>query len=325
MARYNDERMDTLTLPLKRLSRPDNPRSFRLTDRDLEILLFVSRVRFATSDQVVRYLTMLDPATSADNVLRRLQLLFYHSYLDRPRHQHLQLSSFSHFVYGLGRKGARQIAQQAAHINPELDWSAKNKRATTPHILHTLETTEAMLHFERACRGRGDVRLIDHHELLPYFPAATRDLADPFRLRVTIQHEHRPLPLNATPDRLISIVLPDEHRFNFCVEIDRGTMSVAARRLTNKSSFGRKIRAYYAAWQQQRHTEQWGFKGFRVASIVPSEKRIASMLTVQKKITGDRAAGMFVYTTPERLSVNGAFGPIWISAEGNGVSLLDRR
>ena len=105
------------------------------------------------------------------------------------------------------------------------------------------------------------LRLLDHFDLLPYFPAATRELVDPFRLRVTVQHEGKPVALNAIPDRLVSLVLPDNRRHNFCIEIDRATMSVAARRLSGKSSFGRKIRAYYAAWQQDRHRDQWGLPG----------------------------------------------------------------
>src|SRR6185312_15764785 len=159
MARYTDKRMLTLTPQLKRLSRPDNPPPFRITDRDLEILRTVARYRFMTSEQIARYLIMLDPATSSQ--------------------QHLQLSTFSHLVYGLGREGARAIVDAAPHIDPHLEWSTKNARATTPHIVHTLETTEAMLHFERACRARGDLGLLDHHDLIPYFPAPTRDLADP--------------------------------------------------------------------------------------------------------------------------------------------------
>jgi|KBSSwiStaDraftv2_1062776.scaffolds.fasta_scaffold44592_3 hypothetical protein len=322
MARYTDKRMLTLTPQLKRLSRPDNPPPFRITDRDLEILRTVARYRFMTSEQIARYLIMLDPATSSQQVLRRLQLLFYHCYLDRPRQQHLQLSTFSHLVYGLGREGARAIVDAAPHIDPHLEWSTKNARATTPHIVHTLETTEAMLHFERACRARGDLGLLDHHDLIPYFPAPTRDLADPFRLRVAVEHDGHTVALNAIPDRLVSVVLPDNRRYNLCFEIDRATMSIAARRLSGKSSFGRKIRAYYAAWQHDRHRDQWGFQGFRVLSVVPSEQRIKGMLTAQRKITSNRAAAMFLYTTPQRLAEHGAFAPIWISADGDGQRLL---
>jgi hypothetical protein len=139
---------------------------------------------------------------------------------------------------------------------------------------------------------------------------------------VTVQHEGTPVSLNAIPDRVVSLVLPDNRRHNFCIEIDRATMSVAARRLSGKSSFGRKVRAYFAAWQQDRHKEQWAFQGFRVLTVTPSESRIKSMLTVQRRLTHNRAAAMFLYTTPQRLSEHGPFAPIWISADGDGQRLL---
>jgi len=324
MVRYTDEHMQTLTPQFKRLSRPDNPPPFRITDRDIAILRMVARFRFATSEQIVRYLMMLDASTSHQQVLRRLAGLFYRQLLDRPRQQHLQLSTFSHLVYALGREGARAIADNAPHINPHLEWAAKNARATTPHIVHTLETTDAMLHFEHACHQRGDVRLLDHWDCAAYFPAATHDLVDPFKLRVTVQHEGKPVALNAIPDRLISLVLPDNRRHNFCVEIDRGTMSVAARRLSGKSSFARKIRAYHAAWQQDRHKEQWGVQGFRVLTVTPSENRIKGMLTVQRRTTANRAGAMFLYCTPARLAEHGVFAPVWISADGDAQRLLQQ-
>jgi hypothetical protein len=314
--------MQTLTPQYKRLSRSESPRSFRITDRDREILRTIARFRFMTKRHVVRYLAMLDPTTSAQHVGRRLQWLFDNRYLDRPRQQEHELSSFDHLVYALARNGADLIADSVPYINPNLEWSTKNTRATNPHIRHTLETTDAMLHFESACRARGDVRLLDHFDCIPYFPAPTRELADPFRLRVTVQHDGQEIALKAIPDRLASLVLPDNRRHNFCLELDRGTMSVAARRLSGKSSFGRKIRAYYAAWQQECHRTQWGMLGFRVLSVVPSESRIKGMLTVQQKITNNRAAAMFLYTTPQRVAERGVFAPVWISADGDGQRLL---
>lgn len=322
MPRYTEKHMQTLTANFKRLSRPDNPPPFRITDRDLAILRMVARFRFATSEQVIRFLALREAATSHQQVLRRLAHLFWRQFLDRPRHQHLQLSSFSHLVYGLGREGAHLISDTNPHINPNLEWSAKNARASTPHIMHTLETTEAMLAFEQSCSQRAGFRLLDQHELIPYFPAETRELADPFRLRVTIQHEGATLALNAIPDRLISLVLPDDHRHNFCIEIDRATMSLAARRLSGKSSYARKIRAYFAAWEQGCQRAQWGFQGFRVLSIVPSESRIRGMLTLQRKLTGNRGAGMFLYSTPARIAAHGVFAPIWLSTNGDGQRLL---
>jgi hypothetical protein len=309
-----------VTLP-KRLVRPSNPRAFRITDRDIEILRAIARWRFLTSEQIVRYLIMRDGAASHQHVLRRLNALFAHAYLDRPVQQHVQLSGFLPLVYALGRRGARLLAEIGDSADPNLQWTLKNARATSVFLLHTLETAEVMLRFDAAMRERG-LRLLEHDDLRPLLPAETQALDDPFRLRVTTRIEGRPVPLNAIPDRLFSVVLPDDRRLNFALEVDRGTMSVGARKLTKKSSFARKVHSYYAAWLQRRHREQWGFASFRVLTVAPSEKRIRGMLTVQRRITQDRLGALFLYATPERLHAHGPLGPAWLSAEGDAQCLL---
>lgn len=309
-----------VSLP-KRLVRPQNPRPFRITDRDTEILRAVARWRFLTSEQIVRYLVMLDGAASHQHVLRRLNALFAYGYLDRPVQQSVQLTAAFPLVYALGRRGAKLLAELGEATNADVQWTLKNARATAVFIMHTLETAEAMLRFEVAARERG-LRLIDHDALRPLLPAETQALDDPFRLRVTTRIEGRPVTLNAVPDRLCSLVLPDNRRTNLAIEIDRSTMVLAARKLTGKSSFARKVHSYHAAWLQRRHREQWGFASFRVLTIAPSETRIRGMLTVQRRITQDRLGALFLYSTPQRLQTHGPLGPAWLSAEGDDQCLI---
>jgi len=323
---YNGD-MATMTAPtlLKRLSRPENPpSSFRITQRDVEIVRAVARFGYLTSEQIIRYLIVLFGPMSHQQVLRRLHILFDSHYLNRPEHQHLQLSSFSHFVYGLGREGAHLLARLGDPVDPRLQWAAKNSASAT-HLMHTLETAQTMLEFERACRSTANLQLLDHAALLPHVPDATRELDHPFRLRVTTQHDFKKVAINVVPDRVFSIVLAAEQRHNFCLELDRGTMSVAARRITSKSNYARKILGYYEGWKQQRHRDQWGFQGFRVLTITPSETRIANMIDAQRDITGNRVAALFLYSTPERIAAKGALGDVWMSSEADGISLLDRK
>jgi hypothetical protein len=335
--------MDMLTMTSarshKRLSRPENPPSFRLTDRDISIVRAVARWRFMSSDQIIRLLTGLsndqlaailaDKPWAFQQVLRRLYLLSSHHYLDLPPHQVMQLAAFAPFVYGLGREGARLLAELGDPVDPRLQWTTKNARATSVFLMHTLETTEVMLAFELACRARSDLRLIDQPDLLPYFPAATRELDDPFRLRVSVQRDFKNVPLNVIPDRVFSFAYPNGTGHHFLVEIDRGTMDVGHRskrlHLVGKSTFKRKQIAYFEAWKQDKHREQWGFRGFRCITVSPSETRIQNMLEAQRQVTNDTAGGLFLYTTPERLATAGAFGDVWISSESDGISLLDRK
>ena len=328
----------TSTTPIKRLSRPAHPRSFRITERDSAIVRAVARWRFMSSDQIIRFLTGLSSEDLSavlkqkpwafQQILRRLFLLSSHHYLDLPPHQIMQLAAFAPFVYGLGREGARLLAERGDHVDPRLQWTTKNSRATSVFLMHTLDTTEFMLACDRACRDRSDVRLIDQPDLLPHFPAATQDLDDPLRLRVTVKRDVKHVPLNVIPDRVFSFAYPDNTGHHFALEIDRGTMDVGHRskrlHLTGKSTFKRKHLAYFEAWKQHRHREQWGFRGFRVLTVTPSETRIHNMIDAQRQITNDAAGGLFLYSTPERIAAEGPLGPAWVNAAGERVPLFER-
>lgn len=310
---------------LKRLSRPEEPRGrFQLTERDVEIVRFIARVRFASLQQIVDYLALTEPTTSYQQVSRRVMGLFDRSYIERPEQQYLQLRTSSSLVYGLGKQGAHLLAAAGFPIDPHLQWAGKSSRASNVHINHTIETTEALLAFEKACRALPGYRFLDHADLLTTFPAPTRQLHDPFRLRITVQDGFKAVPLNVIPDRLCAIARPDGKRHNFPLEIDRANMSVDARTLTGKSSYRRKLTAYFAAWEQAKHAEQWAMQSFRVLSIVPSHARIENMLTMQvEKVTHGRVPNLFLYTTPQRIAEHGALSPIWRSAERDNISIIE--
>ena len=316
------------TAPMKRLTRPENPQQrFTITDRDIAMVRFVDRVGSASSDQVARF-----AGGSVKNVGNRLKLLFFFGYLDRPLQQRTHLSAFfdrgnAPLIYSLGRTGARLLADLGDPINAHLSWSLKNARATAPFLAHRIETTAFVLHLILACRAASAPRLLDHHEQLAFFPEKTRESADPYRLRVTIPSGafNKPLSVSVVPDRLVSLAYGDNTRHNFACEIDRGSMPVKSKSIAGRSNYRRKLATYYHAHLQDCHTTQWGFQGFRVLTIAPSEARIAHMIAAQREVTNDRLTGLFLYSTPQRLDESGALAPIWMTSERDGVSLLDRK
>lgn len=312
------------TRPLKRLSRPETPPPFRITPRDIEILRAVARFRFLSSEQIVRML-----GASAQPILVRLKLLFYHAYLDRPDHQRAQLSAFFDegnppLVYGLGREGARLLAELGDSVSDKLDWTTKNGRATVHFLAHTLGIADAMLAFDAACAKRANVRLIDHHALLPLMPEATRASHDPFccHASVKVKASRETLSIAVVPDRLFSLAYPETTRNNFALELDRGTMDIRAKTLKGKSSFRKKQLAYFHAWKAGEHTKAWGFQSFRILTITPSENRIENMIAAQHDVTEGSASGLFLYTTPERIAAHGALGAAWVSGSRERVALV---
>lgn len=323
VAPYNSAMSRLAVRPLRRLSRPEAPPPFRMTGRHIAIMRALVHYRHLSSDQIVRIV-----GGSERGVGNNLRSLFWHGYISRPPSQNTYLIAFFDegnrpLVYGIARKGVRFLAELGDDVDERLDWRGKNNR-TAIFLAHTLEVSSTMMHFAAACGGEGAPRLLDHGELIPFFPEPTRGLKDPFALRVTFMHERKPLTLTVVPDRLCSLVYADNTRHNFAIEQDLGSMSVGTKstRLVGKSSIRKKQIGYFNAWKQRRHTEVWGFQSFRCLFVVPSEARIHSMLKCQREATNGTAPGLFLYTTPQRLAANGALGPAWISSTTDNISLL---
>jgi hypothetical protein len=315
--------MQTITpLPLKRMTRPATPPNGQLTPRDLNILRALDRFRFLSSAQIAELV-----GGSAQGVLRRLQFLFYIGALTRPPQQHLQLAAFPDqgnrpLIYGLDAAGADRLAQEDPSISRR-DWKVRNGQASNFFLQHTISTADIVLAFERACRERGDLELIDQQQLRPHFPQATLDLKHPLRLRLEIPRQRKP-PIKTTvaPDRLIAVRrIKDKAALWFAIENDLATMEIAG---SGRARYRRKLNAYYHATRANRHTAQWGCKqSFRVLTVTPSLKRIEHMIEAQREVTNDSVPGLFAYNTPERIAEHGALAATWITSKHpEGISLV---
>src|SRR5271166_5080559 len=94
---------------LPRFRRVSEVRPLRLTSRDIKILRYVARYRFLRSTHLT---ALLDGAPQP--ILRRLQLLYHHGYLERPRSQidyYRPGGGSKAIVYGLTAKGVALIKE----------------------------------------------------------------------------------------------------------------------------------------------------------------------------------------------------------------------
>jgi hypothetical protein len=317
---YNDDMLTVATRPLKRLTRPADPPGFLMTRRHVLIMEALAQYRNLDANQIARLV-----GGSPRGVGSNLRSLFWHGYVDRPQGQHVTLAAFFDegnrpLVYALTRKGARFLTDRGHALEHRLDWTFR--RVTPLFLAHTVEVAEVMMQFGFACRDCGNVRLIDHHELLPQMPESTRARRDPFKLLVTIHHDRKPLDLAVVPDRLFTLLSAGSRPSSYALELDRGSMDINAKRLVGKSSFRRKQIGYFNARKQKKHTELWGFDSFRCLTVTTSDARIAKMIKAEREVTGDSASGFFLYTTRERLAAHGPFAPVWISSKADGISLL---
>ena len=265
-----------------------------LTARDREIIRRVFEHRFLRSSHIHALI-----GGSQQQLLRRLQRLYHHGYLERPRAQidYYHQGGSRSMVYGLGHTGAALLKRELSLPFHRLDWSAKNQEVKRLFLEHALLTADVMVAFELACRRHGGVRLISADKLP--LPAETRRHRDPFSWHViTKQH----LNLGAQPDRVFALESPDRTRAYFFLEADRATMPVI-RPNFEKSSFYRKLLAYEATWAQNIHRTRFGFNRFRVLTVTTSAERVKHLIEACRQL--ERGQGLFLFTDLASLTVHG--------------------
>src|ERR1035437_6098620 len=103
---------------LPRFQRVSTVAPIKLTERDRKIIRLIHRHRFLRSHQVVALI-----GGSAQQLSRRLQWLFHHGYLERPRAQlqYYERGENKTIAYGLGNKSGSLL-----QLNPAA-WGEKNR------------------------------------------------------------------------------------------------------------------------------------------------------------------------------------------------------
>jgi len=282
----------------------------QLTERDHEIIRQVHRHRFLRSGQIVALI-----GGSPQPVSRRLQLLYHHGYLERPRAQlqYYERGGSKSIAYGLGNKGGSLLKQEfgiAAHPN---SWGEKNHVIGRVYLEHALLVSDVMVAIELACRRIGHIRLIYGEELLLLKKHQL------FRWKVNMNG----LKLGVVPDRVFALEFQNPNgnieRAFFFLEADRGTMPVTRNNLF-QTSFRRKLLAYEATWNQNIHRSRFGFNRFRVLTVTTGAARVKSLVHACSQLKSGH--GLFLFTDKSILSGD-ILSQVWQSGRlGENGSLL---
>ncbi len=281
-----------------------------LTNRDREIIQLVHRHRFARSHQIVALI-----GGSHQQILRRLQLLYHHGYLERPRAQleYYERGGARPMIYGLGSKGALLLERDRGVVIP---WSGKGRGIGQMFLEHAILITDVMVSIELACRKHDRVRLLyeDHLE----HPSKRSQLQ--WQVRV----QDRGATLSVVPDRVFALEHKDQtgqlQRVHFFLEADRGTMPIVRSGL-NQTSFLRKLLAYEATWTQKVHQRKLGIHRFRVLTVTTNALRVSSLLEACSRLK--RGHGLFLFADRTVLEKD-PFSPVWQCGKGAKLSpLLD--
>ena len=303
---------------LPRFRRVSSIRAIELTDRDREILRQVHRHRFLRSTHLVALL-----GGSRQHILRRLQLLYHHGFLERPRAQidYFHSGGSRTIAYGLGNNGAAWLKRELSLPYHRLDWGARNRSTGRLFLEHALLISEIMVTLELACRRNGQVRLLTAEELIP--PGVIRRPRNPFQWSVVLGNRTK---VGLVPDQAFGLewIGQDNRptRSIFFLEADRATMPVTRSCLT-RTSFYRKLLAYEATWNRDLHRSRWGFNRFRVLTVTNSPARVINLVSACRQL--ERGQGLFLFTDSN--SLRQASDPLqmhWDAARSDRAeSLLD--
>jgi len=289
-----------------RFKRAPPAASMQLTKRDREIIRLIHRHRFLRSHQIAALI-----GSSPQPVLRRLQLLYHHGYVTRPRAQleYYERGGSRPIVYGLGSKGGMLLKQE---LGITASWNEKGDIGRM-FLEHAILVSDVMVAIELACRKTG-VRLLYEDQLAL---ETERDISQ-WQVRV---REHG-VTLGVVPDRVFALEYGDNgghvQRVYFFLEADRGTMPVVRSGLA-QTSFYRKLLAYEATWTQNIHERKLGIHRFRVLTVTTNAMRVKSLLDACSRLK--RGHGLFLFADRTVLEKD-VFSPVWQCGKSVKISSL---
>ncbi|MEO7700167.1 MAG: replication-relaxation family protein, partial [Opitutus sp.] len=284
------------------------------TARDADILRAVNRHRFLRSLEIADLV-----GGSRQQVLRRLQKLYHHGYVERPLCQldYYQRAGSRSIAYGLASRGAAHLRRVDNTPFSRLDWTSRNRAIKRLFLEHALMVSDIMVALEIACRKRSDVRLLIEHEIP--LPESTRALRDPFRWTVNVSGKEK---LGVIPDRVFALELFEKNERILCfLEADRGTMPVE-RAKNDASSISRKLLAYAATWRAGIHRSRFAASRLRVLTVTSSATRCERIRSAASAISC--ANGIFLQThLASGFTGKNCLGSVWWSTANESVSLLN--
>lgn len=269
----------------------------RLTKRDLEILRLVYDYRFLSSAHIRALVKGSDQWLTM-----RLQKLFHEGFLDRPREQGAHaFGKTNHFIYGLGRAGARALAEAFDIEFSKVEWTTKNREAKQRYIWHALMIANFRATLTLALQSKRGAELL--------FWRQDSELKD----TISVPGKGRaPQRLIVFPDAFFGIKDDRGKRF-FFLEADRSTMT--SRR------YLKKLKGYWHYWRAGRHKEQHQIGNFRVLTTTISTKRATNLRTVAKRADEqERGSLMFWFASEIEYKLDrpgGLLAPIWTTPADN--------
>ena len=263
-----------------------NQRPIRLTSRDRDLIHTVYRYRVLRREQLER---LCFPSKNAANA--RLVRLYQHGYLARRRLPLEYGQGSSQWLYLLGGRGARLIAETEGVPLEQLAWRRTQNHVSTLFLEHTLMVNDLRICVRLACDRSA-------HEIEHWLTEA----------QLRAQRDHVWIETGRGNRRRVALV-PDAYcvlsdgvrRARFFFEADRATES--------NGRWRQKVEAYLRYVRSGQYRQRYGSDCLRVLVVTTGEKRLGNLLR-----TTDQAGakGLLWFTTLDQVAPQTVLGgAIW--------------
>lgn len=311
------------------------PTNIQLTARDEAVIMGVYKHRLITTDDIQK----LTRWESRRTVNDRLRELWGNGFIDRPEFQREKYAYATErpTIHALGNNGAELLRLKHGVVFPRsINWEKENaKLKDSSFVPHTLGVTKTMVRAECDFRDEQGLRLVERHELWHNSPEYKPHFKKPFSFPTVLESKDGDKTNRSTvPDDLFAIydgrnTGEKKKGLNF-LEYDR-IVEPYMRRSLEQSSIYQKYLGYGDVYKRKLHT-RFGFSMFRVPFVIESrpdkdaDKHISNMIDLFhaqdiKKRFGV-PAGIFLYTTTDKLHKDGFLAPVWVDVNGDSVSLV---
>lgn len=272
--------------------------NIQLTERDIQILLFLLDTRFLSREQIERLFFQNDKSskeTTTRKANKRLSKLTENGLLERL-YKPVTVGK-SPAVYSIGKQGYQLLSKVLEQDKRNLVFKKKANKVEFLFLEHNLGIAEFRVCLELALRNNPEIDLL-------FWRRESKELND----RVLDPRKRKYLPV--TPDAFFGLQT-NLGRSYFFLEVDMATQE--HRRIT------RKIIAYREYWKKGLYGQKYGFNSFRVLFVTTTERRLNNLLKTAEK-TG--AKNMFLFATQSDITEGRIFDSIWMSPATENISII---
>jgi len=264
----------------KLYERSKNPVSFKVQEKDVELLQGLEEYRFLDLDDIqILFPRQHLPTTSAKNQKRswqrRLGLLFDDGFVTRPPRQTNNLKPRKATVYGLGNEGATLLAQRRGVDRDDINWQRRNREVKLPTIEHQLLIGRLRATLTLATNDTEKANLYRWEPENEVLYQNWREGGKKLKIR---------------PDSFIVLELTGQKEpfRNYLLEADRSNES--------HKVFFEKLVAYWKG--QRQYKEKLGINRFRVLTLTISRERRDNLLEKTRELEGiQRRSTMFLFAS----------------------------